>query len=843
MILSMALVMTLTVSRLPWLSPTLRAILAAAGMTATVACGGGGVTRGFVGTTTDDPESSAPVDPSAGIPGDDLPSSPPLTPIGAPAPLPIPAPAPAAAPAPAPAPPPAAPAPGGASSIIEIPDLTASPGTAPGQVILRFTAPTPQAQSYVVRASERPIETDADAAKAATVAHTVTPGAPGSQQTIVLSGLEEGQTLSFSVQSIRAGVSAPFGLAVASRVPEGSITAPSNAIRISAPGTLSQNGATYLLTQDVTSAGTAFEITGRDVTLDLGGHTVTYGTGDGTCAGVRSLYLYFSGKSTVRNGKLVQGGNGKSCPAIDFEGGHDIRLHHLELVVRGPDSNCIEVTGPSGETEIDHNVLRCDTKVVSNRHYPGVAAMYVADHLQSVRIHHNKILSSPQWGIKLQGHETRGVAMIHHNVVKGTKALVANGYMIGVYKPDVDVFENDLAGESRGIHVDCMNGSGDRAYVHDNALSVQDQLNPEYTTFHWVHGIKLEGPEAARIERNAVVGVADDAHAEVRALDVDFSGGKNCKVVDNRFTAIARTTKYMAVSFQWTGGSLSADPVDATVRRNVFSATDRGIVRSWGAVRGGLIDTNAFVRLQTLGSGQPYTFEFFDSSDSWAAPGHRVANPITTENVRAVGQWIGPAPFSSSREWTLSLLVVDGAGRPVEGAGVAVRDRQGAVAFTATSDAAGVASGLVVETIFRNGPVWDGRGPFTISVTKAGVGTVDGSVSVSGRTALRVDLGAKTVQVDTAAPAAPSFELARPVAGSRAALRWSVPTDASGIAAYQVFLDGVLVAIAEEPRAALAGLVPGATHVLTVKAIDRGGNVSAASSAVSIVMGADDRGF
>ena len=43
----------------------------------------------------------------------------------------------------------------------------------------------------------------------------------------------------------------------------------------------------------------------------------------------------------------------------------------------------------------------------------------------------------------------------------------------------------------------------------------------------------------------------------------------------------------------------------------------------------------------------------------------------------------------------------------------------------------------------------------TISVSKAGVGTVDGSVAVAGRTALRVDLAAKTVQVDTAAPAAP----------------------------------------------------------------------------------------
>ena len=155
---------------------------------------------------------------------------------------------------------------------------------------------------------------------------------------------------------------------------------------------------------------------------------------------------------------------------------------------------------------------------------------------------------------------------------------------------------------------------------------------------------------------------------------------------------------------------------------------------------GGLMDANAFVRDLSLGAGHPFTFEFFDTSDTRPSPGHRISDPITTENHRAVGQWVGPAAFTSSREWTLTLLVVDGAGRPVEGAGVAVRDRQGSVAFTASSDAAGVASGVVVETVVRNGPVFDGRGPFTISVTKAGVGTVDGSVAVAGRTALRVDL-------------------------------------------------------------------------------------------------------
>ena len=44
----------------------------------------------------------------------------------------------------------------------------------------------------------------------------------------------------------------------------------------SGPYLLDQNGATYQLQTDVTTSGTAFVISGRNVTFDLNGHTVTY---------------------------------------------------------------------------------------------------------------------------------------------------------------------------------------------------------------------------------------------------------------------------------------------------------------------------------------------------------------------------------------------------------------------------------------------------------------------------------------------------------------------------------------------------------------------------------------
>ena len=61
--------------------------------------------------------------------------------------------------------------------IIELTDLSATPGATAGTVDLRFTAPTPAATTYLVRSRVRHIETDADFAAATPVAHATTPAA------------------------------------------------------------------------------------------------------------------------------------------------------------------------------------------------------------------------------------------------------------------------------------------------------------------------------------------------------------------------------------------------------------------------------------------------------------------------------------------------------------------------------------------------------------------------------------------------------------------------------------------------------------------------------------------
>jgi hypothetical protein len=714
---------------------------------------------------------------------------------------------------------------------VDLADLTASPGATRGTVVLRFTAPPAvggATTAYVVRASVRHIASEADLAAAAVVPQSYSPGPPGALEAITLSGLDPGQTLQFAVQPVQAGVPAGFTYAVAGRVAEGTPPAPpGGAVSLGAPATISSPG-TYVLTQNVTTGGTAFTVTAGDVTLDLGGRTVTYGTAPGTARGV--VVRNVGGSVTVRNGRLVQGGGGgASGHAVDVLDAHDLRVSHLDVTVSGTDADGICVVDVDGAVRVDHNTVRCDTTVVTDRHFPGVAAIRVDGASASAEVDHNLVLSSPQWGIRLQGPSSSGDVLVHHNLVRGTRARVANGYMLGVYKPNTDVFENDLVGESRGVHV-ASEGTGDGldCRVHDNSVDVRDQPNAEFPT-HWAHGVKVEGARGCKVLDNVVVGTADDAHAEVRAVDLALENAAGdvtgVELRRNRVTARATTATFRAHALQWTLGTSGATN-DLVMRHNVWRATDRFAQHDWDGGRGALSQGDVFVRDLTLGAGHPFSFEDFGNGGA-SSPGNRLLDPVTTEDATGgVTQWGGALPFDATREWTLALKVVGAGGVPVYDAVVTVTDADGLPVLAAVTGTSGVVAGAMVEARVTSGPSADAKTPHQVSVVKAGLGTWSGPVTMTQRRALRVDLPAGTASLDAAPPSAPGALFVNPLSASRVLMRWSPATDESGVAAYLVSMDGAVVGTTDEPRFVVPGLAAGSTHVFAVRAIDLGGNAS-----------------
>src|SRR5207244_10691508 len=96
----------------------------------------------------------------------------------------------------------------------------------------------------------------------------------------------------------------------------------------------------------------------------------------GTADGVSAVNRQARGARTVRNGRIVEGaGGGGSCHAIRLDSVHDVRVSHVDVTVAGPDADGISLTNLDGDVRVDHDTVRCATTVVSNRHFPGLAAI------------------------------------------------------------------------------------------------------------------------------------------------------------------------------------------------------------------------------------------------------------------------------------------------------------------------------------------------------------------------------------------------------------------------------------------------------------------------------------
>ncbi len=726
------------------------------------------------------------------------------------------------------------------------PDLVARAGPLGGTIVLEFTAPSPQAVRYEVWMRTRHFRPD-DFVDGRQVPRAFPAKEPGSRERLVFS-LETrwnqgviGGTRQVAIRTVRGGTPGPVSVRTVSVKPPAP-TPPASAIKISRPGHLDRPGGTYLLTADVTAPGTAFVIAARGITLDLGGHTVTYGTGARKAHGVAARGQHGRGTITVRNGRLVQGaGDGAASHAIDIDGGHNLRLTHLDLDVHGRDAGGIALYGkPTGRVLIDHNTIHCRTQVVGDRHYPGVTALFV-DQTVPIEIAHNRIIGGPQWGIRVAGKGAQTECLIHHNVVTDSKALVANGYMIGVHRPHVDVFDNLLVGESRGIHVDGVDGDGHNVRIHDNVVHAQDQPNPEYDK-HWSHGLKLEDSHAALVYHNVVRALADERHSTSHALDMDAGSDAALLIYGNRFEGLSRVPGKPGKALVWTG-SQRATAKGVTLRHNVFVASDILVQRSWHSNRGILFFENAWLADPVRKGSDPVVFERWDNRDGQASRGHGFVDPFAPEGTGTSSEWARPGPYDSLRAATLTLSVVGKDAQPAAAAHVECFDREGTRVSTGMTDTDGrvrLVTGLVRV---QNGARRDKRGPFRLRVRENGSDRPsEHEIDLEGPAAYRINVVSGSATRIDGPPGVPQGLRVEVLAPTRALLRFSPSTAPAGVARYHIEVDGDLWTLTDPPAAILFGLTPGKQHQARVRCVDANGRLSAWSTAIPFGLPPDDRG-
>ncbi|MBH5316296.1 M4 family metallopeptidase [Paenibacillus sp. GSMTC-2017] len=91
--------------------------------------------------------------------------------------------------------------------------------------------------------------------------------------------------------------------------------------------------------------------------------------------------------------------------------------------------------------------------------------------------------------------------------------------------------------------------------------------------------------------------------------------------------------------------------------------------------------------------------------------------------------------------------------------------------------------------------------------------------------------------VDIVAPSVPTGLASSGVTASSVSLAWNASTDNVAVTGYEVYRGTVLAASVTGTSATISGLTAGTTYTFTVKARDAAGNVSAASSALSVTTG------
>ncbi len=196
-------------------------------------------------------------------------------------------------------------------------------------------------------------------------------------------GLKPGQTYQYrfiATDDAGQAVTLHEGTLAPRKVP-GAIYIPGNMGQ--PPYNLTQAGATYILTQDITAPSNAINIMAGNIKLDLNGFTITYDDVPGSDLGPEKGFGHFgelnphgvrgayaARGSSVRNGSILQGKGNRGygsqpiyCNTIEEVAGLSIRYAGDQLV------------GIMSGRNIHHNIIHDIGTVITDRH-AGVSAMH-----------------------------------------------------------------------------------------------------------------------------------------------------------------------------------------------------------------------------------------------------------------------------------------------------------------------------------------------------------------------------------------------------------------------------------------------------------------------------------
>jgi hypothetical protein len=251
---------------------------------------------------------------------------------------------------------------------------------------------------------------------------------------------------------------------------------------------------TYYLTQNVSSSGTCFFIDADNITLNLNGHTITFGTGGGSASTPGILLadswytapgysLAETGTTDHHGGFVVYGGSivaaANAAPrSTDIWVGQsdDIKpapvMHDLTLTTYAEDASPIFGTASYSGWQIYNNTINYASKTTTSRYNFWGYAIWLGDEMNAPgtpadAIYNNKIIGAPQGGI-FDDHQN---AVIGPNNDIDFNSYYANDYCVIDYAGNGQIIKNNICHpkSGRGIDVESAN-----VQVLDNTITVTE---------------------------------------------------------------------------------------------------------------------------------------------------------------------------------------------------------------------------------------------------------------------------------------------------------------------------------------------------------------------------------
>lgn len=295
-------------------------------------------------------------------------------------------------------------------------------------------------------------------------------------------------------------------------------------------GILNQPNTVYTLQNDVAAAGTCFAIQANNITLDLNGHKVTYGSNglDGEHGVYASANYAMDAKpglaggsfeaAVVKNGTIEQSGYtagpapGGLGHAIYWNqgGGLNAEFSNLTLNVIGHSAQAMRLR-QKRKVLIHSNTVNSKVTTIVNRHQIDGAMIWVsasgADN-GFVSAYGNTLNGGAQVGI----YSNLGNSQFYDNYI-AQSSLFTNDFAIMSSANNSDVFRNTVRPVSgRGIQ-----GTGRKARVFENDIESFGLANiAEYGGCQpgGAYGVQLEtGAYESLVMNNTIVAISDECDA------------------------------------------------------------------------------------------------------------------------------------------------------------------------------------------------------------------------------------------------------------------------------------------------------------------------------------------